>query len=155
MTRVTNGMQQATRLASFFLPLVSAILCVSCARVQIAESFRGVVVDAEKRTPLSQVAIQVFVMRVSTYDGTTQFAKDRYSTDVNGRFVLPARKKVVDSVAEHVEDVHYFEVIEFGKTGYEKREYRTDAEAGLFSWDNTDRGRLVIRLKKVDPGTTP
>ncbi len=139
------------RMLGFRLPLASVlfVLCISasCARVKVAESFQGVVLDAQSGEPLSHVVIQVRVMRVSSYDGTSQMTKFVYSTDANGRFSLPARKKIVDSVAERVEEIRYYDVIVFGKEGYEKREYRTDAEAGPFSWDNAERDKIVVRLK--------
>lgn len=123
---------------------------VSCTSVPIADAYSGKVADAETGTPLSVVAIQVVVMRVSTYDGSSQFRKYRYTTNERGEFVLPARKKVVDTVTERVEEIRYYEIITFSKDGYAKQEFRTDDDEGLFSWSHAGRTDLLVRMKKQD-----
>jgi len=136
------------RASCILLTLLCSACAVSCTRVKIAESFFGTVVDAENGQPLPEVTIQVTVMRVSSFDGASQFRKYAYQSDAAGDFRLPARKKIVESVPEKVEEIQYFEVITFSKRGYAIREFRTDEEHGLFSADHEEPDKIVVRMKK-------
>lgn len=132
------------------LPVMATLCFVSCARVQVSDAYKGVVVDAENDSPLANVILLVRVMRVSSFDGTSQFATYTYRTNERGEFTIPARKKFVDSVTERMEEMHYFEFLAFGRSGYQTMEFRTDDERGTFSWSNPTDQPIVIRLKKVE-----
>ena len=106
--------------------------------------------DADSGAPLTNATIQIAVMRVSSYDGTSELRRYTYASDEQGEFLLPARKKVVDSVTERMEEVRYFELIVFAKAGYRGMQYRTDAEDGPFSPTATEPKKIVVRLKKLE-----
>src|ERR1051326_1162722 len=136
------------------LLIVTTVSLASCARVQVSEAYKGTVLDAESGTPLANVGILVRVMRVTSYDGTSQFTKYTYTTNERGEFAIPARKKIVDSVTEHMEEMKYYEIIAFGKCGSVPQEFRTDDERGMFSWSNTQGQSIVVRLKKDETKPT-
>jgi hypothetical protein len=139
---------------SLLLFLFVALAAVSCTRVQVADAFKGTVVDADSGSPLPGAAVRVIVMRMSSYDGASQFQNYLYTADENGVFVMPARRKIVESIPNRIEEIYYYEVIQISKPGYEPRQFRTDSEGGLFS-ENAQRDKIVVRLKKIEPSPGP
>jgi hypothetical protein len=123
----------------------------ACARIQVAQGYSGQVVDASNRAGLSNVAIQVSVMRTSSFDGTKLLHTYNYKTNERGQFLLPARKKLVESVPEQQEEMVYFEMIRFAKQGYESLEIRTDEHPGAVALTDPSARNLVIPLKPINP----
>lgn len=121
---------------------------ISCTKLaKVTETHKGMVIDADSKRPIAQVKIEVTVMRESSYDGLTRFHTYEYATDNQGRFHLPARKKITDAMTQKMEDERFFEKIRFQKDGYGPREFSSDDEDSPFHWFGATERFVTVEMK--------